>query len=560
ALDAARGLNLRGTAAALLEHVVGDAPYQVAVRGAPGSLPQITARSDLTGVALNFPAPFAKPAGEPMPFRFTLQPATPAGGKRIEHADLTLGPVSATYLLDATRGQPLRALRGAMGIHRMPDLPQDGVSAAVDVDELDADAWLALAHTLKPDTPRTPEPPPEAPARSRIDVASFTPKRFALHFGTLKLLKRNWENVIVGASHVDELWQANIASNQVSGYLSWAPGGGHNGAGVLNARLAKLVIPDSAEHDLVGRAMNLPTPTDRPIPSVDLIVDQVVARNHDIGRLVVNARNIDEDGVPVWQLDRLELANPAAKLTATGNWRTSRRALARGVDDNDAPRRSVFDFKLDVGNAGALLDLVGLPRTLENGHGTVTGKVGWRGGPTAVEVPSLGGQVALDFEHGQILKVDPGAAKLLGVLSLQSLARFLTLNFRDVIGKGLPFDKITGTSRISNGIARTDDFSMTTAPANVTVRGAVDLATETQDLHAHVAPKIGAGTAAIAAAIVNPLLGVGVLAANYALSQTLSHAFALDYAITGSWAHPHIERVRGDQGKMDHGPADAASH
>ncbi|MFP3711882.1 hypothetical protein SB783_48720, partial [Paraburkholderia sp. SIMBA_009] len=78
---------------------------------------------------------------------------------------------------------------------------------------------------------------------------------------------------IVGASHVDELWQANIASNQVSGYLSWAPGGGHNGAGVLNARLAKLVIPDSAEHDLVGRAMNLPTPTDRPIPSVDLIVD-----------------------------------------------------------------------------------------------------------------------------------------------------------------------------------------------------------------------------------------------------------------------------------------------
>jgi uncharacterized protein YhdP len=51
-----------------------------------------------------------------------------------------------------------------------------------------------------------------------------------------------------------------------------------------------------------------------------------------------------------------------------------------------------------------------------------------------------------------------------------------------------------------------------------------------------------------------------VLAANYALSETLSHAFALDYAITGSWAHPHIERVRGDQGKMNHGPADATSH
>ncbi|MFP3534211.1 hypothetical protein SB763_33195, partial [Burkholderia sp. SIMBA_042] len=84
ALDATRGLNLHGTAAALLEHVVGDAPYHVAVRGAPGRLPEVTAHSDLTGVALNFPAPFAKPAGTPMPFRFTLQPAAEADGKRLE--------------------------------------------------------------------------------------------------------------------------------------------------------------------------------------------------------------------------------------------------------------------------------------------------------------------------------------------------------------------------------------------------------------------------------------------------------------------------------------------
>ena len=45
----------------------------------------------------------------------------------------------------------------------------------------------------------------------------------------------------------------------------------------------------------------------------------------------------------------------------------------------------MFDFKLDIGNAGALLDRVGLPRTLADGHGSVTGKVGWRGGPTALD-------------------------------------------------------------------------------------------------------------------------------------------------------------------------------
>ncbi|WP_323121827.1 YhdP family protein [Burkholderia alba] len=558
AVDAARGHNLHGPTAALLERVVGDAPYRLSVRGEKGGLPDITASSDLTGIALNFPEPLAKPAGTPMPFSFTFGPQRQADGKTLEHADLKLGPIGATYLLDIPRGGPVSAVRGAVGMNRMPDLPQEGVTAAVDVPELDADAWQTFAKTFHA-SPKTQEP---QPGGERIDLASFVPKRFALHFGSLKLLKRNWENVIVGASHVDDLWQANIASNQVSGYLSWAPGGGHNGAGVLNARLAKLVIPDSAQHDLVGRAMDLPTPTDRAMPSIDLVVDEVVARGHDIGRLEVNAHNYDEHGIPVWALDKLELSNPAAKLTATANWRTSRRALAHGVEEDEAPRRTVFDFKLDIDNAGALLDRVGLPRTVADGRGTLTGKVGWRGGPTAIDYPTLDGTLTLDLRHGQILKVDPGAAKLLGVLSLQSLARFLTLDFRDVIGKGLPFETITGTGHIKNGTARTSDFEMTTAPAKVTLTGAVDLAQETQDLHAHVAPKVSAGAAAIAAAVINPLLGLGVLAADLALSQTLSHALAMNYAITGSWAHPHIERVGNDRGKMDHdhAPADAAGH
>ncbi|MET5020391.1 hypothetical protein AAHH78_35835, partial [Burkholderia pseudomallei] len=72
--DAARGLHLRGAAAAALERVGGDAPDRLAVRGAQGGLPDITANADLTGVALEFPAPFAKPAGTPRPFSFVLAP------------------------------------------------------------------------------------------------------------------------------------------------------------------------------------------------------------------------------------------------------------------------------------------------------------------------------------------------------------------------------------------------------------------------------------------------------------------------------------------------------
>ncbi len=238
----------------------------------------------------------------------------------------------------------------------------------------------------------------------------------------------------------------------------------------------------------------------------------------------------------------------AATLTATGNWRTTPPGdVASG---EDTTRRSQFDFRLDIKDAGALLERAGMPRTVKSGEGTLSGKIGWRGGPTAIDYPTLNGTLAVDLKHGQILKVDPGVAKLLGVLSLQSLSRFFTLNFRDVIGEGLPFSSVTGTGQIHDGIARTDDFRMVTAPGRAELRGTVDLAHESQDLLVRVVPTVGVGAGVIAAAVINPLLGLGALVADLALSQSISVAFERNYAITGSWSKPHVERLHGDRGKI----------
>ena len=178
--------------------------------------------------------------------------------------------------------------------------------------------------------------------------------------------------------------------------------------------------------------------------------------------------------MPIWQLDKLDITNSAATLTATANWRTSTE-LGNSADEA-TPRRTVFDFKLDIKDAGALLERFGQPRTLKGGAGSLSGKVVWQGGPTKIDYPTFNGNLSVDLRHGQILKVDPGVAKLLGVLSLQSLARFATLNFRDVIGEGLPFEHVTGTAQIHNGIGRTDNFELVTAPARAEMKGSVDLA------------------------------------------------------------------------------------
>ncbi|CAB3749440.1 hypothetical protein LMG29739_00785 [Paraburkholderia solisilvae] len=548
AVEAARELDLHGLAPQVLSHIQGGAPYDLSVRGAKGRLPDIAAHSDLSGLGLDFPAPFNKPVGTPMPLSVTFKPPANGDSSGLQRADLSFGPIAATYLL---RGEPHtmpKVVRGAIGVNRPADLPAEGVTAAVDLDTLDADAWRALFLQMRnANQGVAPVPPSET-------VAQFVPNRFALHIGTLTLLKRHWEGVVVGASHDDRKWQANIASNQVSGHVSWLPGPTRDSPGTLQARLARLVIPSATENDLLGSAMQQPAQN---MPTIDLVVNEVIVRGRDLGRLEVDAHNFEEDGEPVWQLDKLALSNPAATLTATANWRTLREFGA--VTDENAPRRTVVDFKLDVKNAGALLERAGMARTLKDGEGTLSGNVAWRGGPARIDYPTLNGNLSVDLRHGQILKVDPGVAKLLGVLSLQSLARFATMNFRDVIGEGLPFTSVTGTGEIHDGIGRTDNFKLVTAPARAEMNGSIDLAHETQDLNVRVIPTVSAGAGVVAATIINPFLGLAALVGDIALSQSLEHAFVLDYAITGSWAKPHVERVHGDRGKMGEVPAaDAA--
>ncbi|WP_233800029.1 YhdP family protein [Paraburkholderia sp. HP33-1] len=567
AVAAARELNLQGPAAQVLAHMSGSAPYALNVTGAKGRLPQVSANSDLTGLALDFPAPFKKAVGTPMPLHFSVNPSTAPGEAGLERADLTLGPIAAAYLLRyqprVQPNTPPTVVRGAIGVNRPADLPSEGVVAAVDVKEFNADDWRALAALLRAEaaganransgnTASSAATPAAAPNPT---LTQFLPNRFALHIDKLTLLKRHWDNVIVGASHTDRTWQANIASNQVSGHVSWLPGATRESPGELQARFARIVIPSVEDKDLLGPAMSAPALN---MPSIDLVVDELIVRDRNVGRLEVDAHNYEENGVPVWQLDKLDVTNPTATLTATANWRTSTE-LPTSADET-TPRRTVFDFKLDVKDAGAMLERFGLPKTLKGGTGSLAGKAVWQGGPTTIDYSTLNGNLALDLRHGQILKVEPGVATLLGVLSLQSLARIATLDFRDVIGEGLPFSSVTGTAQIHDGIARTDNFRMVTAPARAEMVGSVDIAQRTQDLHLHVVPTVSAGSAVIAATIINPLIGLGALVADVAFSHGVSQVFAREYAITGSWTHPHVERVTTERGKIDAPASSVEAH
>ena len=143
---------------------------------------------------------------------------------------------------------------------------------------------------------------------------------------------------------------------------------------------------------------------------------------------------------------------------------------------------------------------------------------------------------------GQFNKLEPGVGRLLGVLSLQSLPRRITLDFRDVFSDGFAFDSISGSMKVTSGVLRTDDLSIRGPSAKVFMSGSTDLAAETQDLRVKVQPTLSESVA-LGAAIAGPVAGVATLLAQKVLKDPIEKLFSYEYGVSGTWKDPQVVKL-----------------
>jgi len=360
-----------------------------------------------------------------------------------------------------------------------------------------------------------------------------------LRVGDLVVGSRRLANVTAGLSQQAELWRANVGADELEGYLEYRParrGATGAGAGRVFARLARLSLPKGE----VERVESLLDSQPATIPALDIVADDFELRGRRLGRLEIEATNraaSNRDGTREWQLAKLNLTMPEAQLAATGTWGDA------GASGAGAPRRAAMNFTLTLADSGALLERLGMGRVIRGGKGSLTGDVAWPGSPFSPDYAKMTGQVKVAIESGQFLKAGPGAARLLSVLSLQSLPRRLSLDFRDLFAEGFAFDSVDGDVKIGQGMAATNNLRMRGAAAVVLMEGTTDLEHETEDVRVVVIPEINAGTASLAVAVINPAIGLGTFLAQYFLRKPLMAASTREFRVTGPWDDPKVERV-----------------
>ena len=165
---------------------------------------------------------------------------------------------------------------------------------------------------------------------------------------------------------------------------------------------------------------------------------------------------------------------------SSGDW------LGRG-----AGARTRMQVAIDSDDFGELLGGFGFGGQLAGGDGTAKFDASWAGSPAAFKLEALDGTLAVDAKDGRLVEIEPGAGRVLGLLSVAQLPKRLTLDFRDFFSKGFAFNRIDGHVRVAGGSARSDDLRIDGPAAQIRIRGAADLRAQTFDQTIEVLPKAG---------------------------------------------------------------------
>ncbi len=527
---------------------------------------EVSVQTNLQGMGLNLPIPFNKSAQSIWPLRFenslvesSMIPERDGKIRPKDNLKLTIEKIADFTFLRDISGDTSKVIRGSVsvGLDAGEGVPEssNSVTANINVDRLDIDEWTKFFTMVQDSESVSAVKTSGKNASNKHVLDDLIPSSLVVRTKELIVEGRKFENIIIGGSRDNSVWRANMEAKQLSGYMEYKTAPVGQATGRIYARLARLVLGEAQVKDVEKLLDEQPVS----IPALDLIVDDFELKGRKFGRVEVEAvnrpsnTNNPTDNARVWRLNRLNITLPEAKLTANGFWAYRESVKTDSPRKRDASellstierRTTGIDFKLDIANAGQLLDRFGFKGVVRSGNGKLEGQMTWRGSPLSMNYPTLTGQFNLNVDDGQFLKVEPGIAKLLSVLSMQSIAKRLALDFRDVFSEGFLFDFLRGDVSIDRGIATTNNMQISGVNAVILMDGKSDIAAGTQDIRVVYAPEVNAGVASLlVASAINPAVGLGTFLAQLFLRQPLIEAATKEFKVSGTWADPVVNEVK----------------
>jgi len=460
---------------------------------------KISVESNLSGVALRLPEPFNKSPDEPTSFQldFVFSEA--------DRLDVNgyVGAARRFALSFRNRDGELSFRRGSVRFGGDNPLlpPRDGLTINGNLGQLRLEEWWALVEGQSPAAPLS-----ALLLGSDLDIADLS--AFGQRLGHTELELRQEATQ----------WRLDVESEPVAGTIT-LPLDLVDRPQII-AEMERLNISTG---NVVAAAMRDP----RDLPGILLEADQFGVGQRRFGAL--NA-NIQADPLGL-RMVSFQTQSDSFAMEGSGGW----------FDGSQGPATRLA-LSLSSQDVATTLQQLGLDPITEAAVGDVTLSVYWPGAPSADWTQSVSGDLTLRLERGSVLDLEPGAGRMMGLMSITALPRRLALDFRDVFNRGLVFDEVSGDFLIIDGNAYTDDLHLTGPVADIGVVGRTGLRDQDYQQQAVVTAEPGKILPTMGF-LAGPQVGAALLIFTQIFKEPLKGIGRASYCVTGSWYEPSVERL-----------------
>jgi len=480
----------------------GDTPAKITViipnRAAVAK--EITIKTDLVGMEIDLPQPFFKPKMDKRPTTIISNDQGMVKNKTLL-VDIA-GLLQAKLLLKQNKISSGRVVLGKKSATEIPG--QDAIYIQGNLPQLNLNAWHGFLDN-------------HVPALSKQDL-------------TVELLVDELE--LFGSKFLNTWLTFNskrqaitLAGDDINGDIMLA-----SNHLPIDIKLHKLYLHPKASSTGVKSTTQL--------PMVTFSCNDVVYNDNNIGHVSFNLLP-QEYG---YDINNLAVENRNFKFHGNGSTHTL------------VNSHSHLSGNISSKNIGKLFQDWKLGDSISNGSGSIDFLLAWEDKLENFSLDKSSGNVQVNIKNGQLLGINPGLGRIVGLLSFESIQRRMQLNFSDVLKKGFAFDTLVTTLKLNHGVLNTVDELIIEGPsARISLAGQAWIATKAVDLHMNVMSKASA-TLPLAAAIAvgNPAVGVAVWFVEHVSGKSNSkntEHISYKYKVTGTWDQPKIDEERSSRSR-----------
>ena len=418
-------------------------------------------------------------------------------------------------------------------------LPNDGFHITTKLEQVDFSLWQPLISNIldsinQPSNNQLSSNQLSTSSAEQDNSSPFLakPKRIRGSVGQFKIFGQELTNVSFNLLDKPEWWllqlNAKETRSQIKIYPDWLEQGLD-----INAEFLKLISNNKELEVKSPLAIQQSNTAENDsifdhIPPMTFHCDSCTIDLLDLGEVDVQVKRVDHQTI---EFTDFTAKRNKTELSLSGRWL-----------HNEQESTTSLAGKLSIDDIEKELKALSFGSGIKDSGGELEFNLNWSGGLHDFAVAHLNGDFNARLDDGYLADV-PDAARILSVLSLQSLVRKLTLDFRDVFSKGMFYSYIKGEYQLNQGLMTTQNTEMKGTAGNLFMTGHTNLVTGELDYDMSYSPNISSNLPVIAWIVtsLNPVTFLAGVAIDQVIKSQV--VYELNFELTGTIENPEFKEV-----------------